>query len=181
MTEKVYELHIAGLTRKLPLRRVSEHLQIASFIMLGDTELVEACAGELAKHVPGDVKYLICPETKAIPLAHAMARILGIDYVVIRKTVKSYMADPIITEVHSITTPVPQQLVLDSVDVEKIRGRKVALVDDVVSTGGSLKAMETILARTDCEIVACLTPLLEEAGHSGEGVTYLEKLPVFPD
>ncbi|MDY3868257.1 MAG: adenine phosphoribosyltransferase, partial [Pyramidobacter sp.] len=109
-----YELHVAGVVRQLPLRRVAEHLRIASFVMLGDTQLVEACAEELVKRMPQGLDYLVCPEAKAIPLTHAMARILGIDYIVIRKTVKSYMENPIVADVRSITTAAEQHLVMDS-------------------------------------------------------------------
>ena len=134
--EKTYELRIAGLTRQLKLHRVSEHLSIAGFIMLGDTELVEACARELVKKLPQGIDYLVCPEAKAIPLAHAMARIMGIDYIVIRKSVKVYMDDPLIVDVKSITTAARQQLIMDRSDVQKLSGKRVAIVDDVVSTGG---------------------------------------------
>jgi adenine phosphoribosyltransferase len=176
-----YELHVAGVVRRLPLRRVGEHLRIASFVMLGDTQLVEACAEELCKRLPAGIDYLVCPEAKAIPLTHAMARRLGLDYIVIRKTVKSYMENPIVADVRSITTTAEQHLVMDSSDVVKIYHKKVAVIDDVVSTGGSIHAVESILAKTGCEIAAKAAPLLEEGGHSGEGIIYLEKLPVFPD
>ena len=176
-----YELHIAGLTRQLQMHRVSEHLSIAGFIMLGDTELVEACAKVLVEKLPADVDYLICPEAKAIPLTHAMARLRGIDYIVIRKSVKVYMDNPLIADVKSITTAAPQHLVMDSADVKKIWHKRVAIVDDVVSTGGSLHAVEEILAKTGCTVVAKIAPLLEEGGYDGHDVIYLERLPVFPD
>ena len=132
-------------------------------------------------HGPAGIDYLVCPEAKAIPLTHAMARRLGLDYIVIRKTVKSYMENPIVADVRSITTTAEQHLVMDSSDVVKIYHKKVAVIDDVVSTGGSIHAVESILAKTGCEIAAKAAPLLEEGGHSGEGIIYLEKLPVFPD
>ncbi|MDY3869040.1 MAG: phosphoribosyltransferase family protein, partial [Pyramidobacter sp.] len=112
---------------------------------------------------------------------HAMARRLGLDYIVIRKTVKSYMENPIVADVRSITTTAEQHLVMDSSDVQKIYRKKVAVIDDVVSTGGSIHAVEEILSKTGCEVAAKAAPLLEEGGHSGEGIIYLEKLPVFPD
>ena len=178
---KTYELHIAGLTRQLTLHRVSEHLSIAGFIMLGDTELVEECAKALVEKLPKDLDFLVCPEAKAIPLTHAMARIMGIDYIVIRKSVKVYMDNPLIADVKSITTAQQQHLVMDSADVKKLYGKRVAIVDDVVSTGGSLHAVEEILSRTACKVVAIVAPLLEEGGYDGHDVVYLERLPVFPD
>ena len=179
--EKTYELHLLGLTRQLMLHRISEHLSIAGFIMLGDVELVETCAKALVERLPKDIDYLVCPETKAIPLAHAMARLMGIDYIVIRKSVKAYMDNPIVADVQSITTAGQQHLVMDSSDVKKIWHKRVAIVDDVVSTGGSLKAVETILAKTGCEVVAKATPLLEEAGYESDDLIYIQRLPVFHD
>ncbi len=178
---RTYELHIAGVTRTLQLHRVSDHLSIAGFIMLGDTELVEACARELVKKLPGNIDYLVCPEAKAIPLTHAMARLMGIDYIVIRKSVKVYMDKPLIADVKSITTAAEQHLVMDSADVERLYHKNVAIVDDVVSTGGSLLAVEEILAKTACTVVAMVAPLLEEGGYDGHGLTWLERLPVFKD
>ncbi len=179
--EQTYELHIAGLTRRLPIHRVNDHLSIASFIMLGDTELVEACARELVKKLPGDIDFLVTPEAKSIPLTHAMARIMGIDYVVIRKSVKVYMDDPLIANVKSITTAAQQHLVMDSIDVKKLYHKRVAIVDDVVSTGGSLHAVDELLSKTGCTVVTKVAPLLEEAGYDGHDLMWLERLPVFKD
>ncbi len=179
--ETTYELHLAGLVRHLPLRRVADHLSVASFVMLGDTELVEACAAELVKLLPEGIDYLVCPEAKAIPLAHAMARLMGINYVVIRKTIKAYMANPMIADVRSITTQGEQHLVMDSSDVLKLSGKRVCIVDDVVATGGSLEAVEKMLAKTNCTVVAKAAPLLEEAGYEGTDLIYLKKHPVFRD
>lgn len=181
MTEKTYELRLLGLTRQLPLRRVADHVTVASFVMLGDTELVEACAEELAKRLPEGIDYLVCPEAKAIPLTHAIARRLGIDYIVIRKTVKAYMENPLVADVMSITTAAPQHLVMDSADVQKIYHKKVAIIDDVVSTGGSLRAVENILAKTACTVVAKAAPLLEEGGYDGKDLIYIQRHPVFTD
>lgn len=179
--EKTYELHLLGLVRQLPLRRVAEHVTVPSFVMLGDVELVETCAKALAERLPKDIDYLVCPEAKAIPLTHAMARILGIGYIVIRKTVKAYMDNPIVADVTSITTAGKQHLVMDSSDVKKLWHKRVAVIDDVVSTGGSLRAVENILSKTGCEIVARAAPLLEDGGYDGANLIYIQRHPVFID
>ena len=181
MATRFYDLEVAGCKRKLSILNVTDKLAIAGFIMLGDTELVEECAKALVEKLPKDLDFLVCPEAKAIPLTHAMARIMGIDYIVIRKSVKVYMDNPLIADVKSITTAQQQHLVMDSADVKKLYGKRVAIVDDVVSTGGSLHAVEEILSRTACKVVAKVAPLLEEGGYDGHDVVYLERLPVFPD
>ncbi|MGI6075798.1 MAG: phosphoribosyltransferase family protein [Pyramidobacter sp.] len=181
MPEKTYELHLAGLVRQLPLRRVSDHITVPSFVMLGDTQLVENCADALYEKLPKDADYLVCPEAKAIPLTHALAKRLGIDYIVIRKTVKAYMENPIIADVQSITTAVPQHLVMDSADVQKIYHKRVIIVDDVVSTGGSLRAVENILSKTGCTVIAKAAPLLEDGGYDGKDLIYLQRHPIFRD
>ncbi len=174
-----YELKIAGITRKLKKIKISDDLTIASFVMLGDTELIERTAEELYKKLPEGIDILVCPEAKGIPLTHVMANKLGIDYVIIRKSVKGYMVDPLIEKVQSITTREPQIITLDGLDVVKLKGRRVCIIDDVVSTGGSLKAVENLLAKAECTIVAKAAVLLEEAGYSEDDLIYLEKLPVF--
>lgn len=181
MSEKTYELHLAGVTRQLPLRRVAEHITVPSFVMLGDTELIEACADALFEKLPKDVDYLVCPEAKAIPLTHALARRMGIDYIVIRKTVKAYMENPIVADVRSITTAGEQHLVMDSTDVKKLYHKRVIIIDDVVSTGGSLRAVENILSKTACTVVAKAAPLLEDGGYDGKDLIYLKEHPVFRD
>ena len=102
MADRFYELTVAGCTRSLPILNVTDKLAIAGFIMLGDTELVEECAKVLVTKLPADIDYLICPEAKAIPLAHAMARMMGINYIVIRKSVKVYMENPLIVDVQAL-------------------------------------------------------------------------------
>ena len=135
-----YELEVCGLKRRLPLIQVKPDLWIASFVMLGDTQLVNVCAGALAARLAGyDFDFLVGPEAKAVPLLHALSAILGHrQYIVCRKSVKSYMQDPLIVETQSITTEGVQTLVLDGVDAARLRGKRVAVVDDVVSTGGSI-------------------------------------------
>jgi len=175
-----YKLHVAGIERDLKVVPISPTLSIASFVMLGDTELVEKCADALyekIKHLKAD--YLVCPEAKGIPLTHALAVRLGINYIIIRKTVKGYMSDPIINEVHSITSQYKQQLVLDGPDAMRMAGKNIIVIDDVVSTGGSLKALRECIAPTHCNVLADVTVLLEDAGYSDPNLIYLEKLPVF--
>lgn len=177
-----YTLRIAGVERTLPIINVAQKLSIASFVMLGDTELIEAIAESIFHHqdFPREqIEILVCPEAKAIPLTHALAIRLNIDYVVLRKTKKSYMQDCFIEKTKSITTNEDQQLVLDGPEKIRLQGKRICLVDDVVSTGGSLKAMEKMLAKIDCAIVARVAALLEDGGYSGENILYLEKLPVF--
>ena len=179
---KHYSLKVAGLVRRLPLRRVAPDLCIASFVMLGDTELVERSAAALYEKIPKyEIDILVCPEAKAIPLAQALASLLKVNYVVVRKSIKGYMKDPLVQAVKSITTAEEQRLVLDGIDVEKIAGRNVCIVDDVVSTGGSLKSIEALLCKAGCKIVCKTAVLLEEAGYEDTDLVYLERLPVFKD
>ena len=180
-----YELKVAGLTRKLPKVKINDGLAIASFVILGDTELIEKCAEAIILHndfprTPLEKIDIFCsPEAKAIPLVHSIARRLGKDYVIARKSVKGYMNDPMIEKVQSITTIGAQTLVLDRCDVEKIEGKKVCIIDDVVSTGGSIIGLQNMLETIDCNIVCKATILLEEAGYDKDDLVYLEKLPIF--
>ncbi len=179
---KTYTLSIGSLVRELPVVRVSDKLSIASFVMLGDTALIEAAADAIVAHPRfprSGVDLLVCPEAKAISLTHAVAVRLGCDYVVVRKTVKSYMQDPLVESVTSITTKGVQTLVLDGPDRHALSGKKVCIIDDVVSTGGSLESLCRLLARTGCTVVAKAAALLEEGGYAGDDLIYLSKLPVF--
>ncbi|MCH3914677.1 MAG: adenine phosphoribosyltransferase [Acidaminococcaceae bacterium] len=176
-----YILHVAGVDRRMPIRRISPHLRLASFIMMGDTELIEACARELCKKLPTGLEYLVCPEAKAIALTHAMARILGLNYIVIRKSVKAYMEQPLTVEVKSITTTEIQHLVLDNCDAAKVKGKKVAIIDDVVSTGGSLDSMERLLSRAGAIVTAKAAPIWQQGGFDGKDLLYLTTTPVFHD
>lgn len=178
---ETYELHVAGVTRTMPIRRISPKLKLASFVMMGDTELIEACAQALCKKMPAGVEYLVCPEAKAIALCHAMARILNLNYVIIRKSVKAYMEKPLICKVKSITTTEIQQLVLDSGDAKKLAHKKVAIVDDVVSTGGSLLAVEELLQMAGCTVIAKAAPIWQHGGFDGNGLIYLAQTQVFHD
>jgi adenine phosphoribosyltransferase len=181
---KTYTLKLAGLERKLTILEVAPGISLASFVMLGDTRMIEAVANAIYARPDfpkGSIEYLVCPEAKAIPLTHALAVKLGVDYVVLRKTIKSYMRDPIVETTKSITTAGEQHLVLNGPDKEKLRGKRVCIVDDVVATGGSLRSIEKLLAQVDCTVVAKATALLEDAGYDGRDLIYLEKHPVFRD
>ena len=181
--EEFYTLSVAGLTRKLSKIKISDKLAIASFVMLGDTELVEKTGRALYEHPAFprfNIDVLVCPEAKAIPLTQVLANLVQVNYIVARKSIKSYMKDPVTEPVSSITTQGEQLLVLNGSDVDKIRGRNVCIVDDVVSTGGSILALERLLLKTGCQVTAKVAVLLEEAGYAEEDLVYLEKLPVFP-
>ena len=176
-----YDLKVAGLSRKLPKVRIHDELTIASFVMFGDTELVERCAEKLCEKLllVERCDYLVCPEAKAIPLIHACASILSVNYIVIRKSVKGYMVDPITEKVQSITTVGEQNLVLDKVDADKITNTNVAIVEDVVSTGGTIESVEKLLKKVGANVICKAAVLLEEAGFDKYDLIYLEKLPIF--
>jgi len=178
----LHTLKVAGLERNLPKIQINDELAIASFVMLGDTELIERCAEHLSVHPDfpkGEIDFLVCPEAKAIPLTHALARLLDIDYVVARKSVKGYMVEPMIEKVQSITTIGAQTLVLDRCDVLMLTNKNVFIIDDVVSTGGSLAGLEKLLSNIDCKVVGKGAVLLEDAGYENDELIYLEKLPIF--
>ena len=179
-----YELHVAGLVRKLPKVKINDELAIASFVMLGDTKLYESCALYLTNHPDfpkgdNDIDVVICPEAKAIPLVHVISRILGVDYIVARKSVKGYMVDPIVEKVESITTIGEQMLVLDKPDADKIKGKNVCIIDDVVSTGGSIISVEKLMKKAEANVVCKAAVLLEDAGYNNPDLVYLENLPIF--
>ena len=144
-----YPMHVAGLDRDFPICKVTDDLYIGAFIMFGDAELTVRCAEELLKLAEGiDYDYLFTAEAKSIPLIHEMARQSGAKkYFIARKGPKVYMPDPISVEDKSITTVAQQKLFLGSDDADLIRGKKILLVDDVISTGGSLKAMEALVEK----------------------------------
>ena len=174
-----YTLKVAGLTRELRLCQAAENLDIAAFIMFSDVELTVACAEELLKKAP-DFDIIITAETKGIPLGYEMARQSGKNYIVARKSVKLYMSDPISVRVKSITTANEQTLYLSSEDVERLRGKRVLVVDDVISTGESLAALEKLLAEAGGEIAAKMAVLAEGDAADRDDIIFLEKLPLFP-
>lgn len=175
-----HEMKIAGLTRQLPLCKVAEDLYIGAFIMFGDAEITVACAKELLARAPQEYDYLLTAEAKSIPLIHEMARQSGAStYFVARKGLKVYLTDPISVTVHSITTQAEQHLYLGGEDAAKIRGKKILIVDDVISTGESLHAMEELVAKAGGTVVGRMAVLAEGAAQEREDIIYLEKLPVF--
>ena len=178
-----YEMKIAGLTRHLPLCRITDDLYIGAFVMLGDQEICVAGAAELLKHVPGEYDYLLTAETKGIPLVHEMARQTGAKtYFIARKEVKTYMPDAVGVEVNSITTQHRQQLFLSGEDAAMIRGKRILLVDDVISTGESMRALETLVTKVGGVVAGRMAILAEGDAQTRSDIVYLEKLPVFdPD
>ncbi len=178
-----YEMKIAGLTRHLPLCRITDDLYIGAFVMLGDQEICVAGAAELLKRVPGEYDYLLTAETKGIPLVHEMARQTGAKtYFIARKEVKTYMPDAVGVEVNSITTQHRQQLFLSGEDAAMIRGKRILLVDDVISTGESMRALETLVTKVGGVVAGRMAILAEGDAQTRSDIVYLEKLPVFnPD
>ncbi|WP_404457357.1 phosphoribosyltransferase family protein [Oceanobacillus kapialis] len=178
---KTYNLHVAGLTRTLPIIRITDNLSIASFVVLGDTALITAASPLLAKKLP-EVDVLITAEAKGIPFVHELSKELGMDsYIVARKSVKPYMQDPFVHKVVSITTQKEQTLCLDRKDAEKLQGKRVALIDDVISTGESMRALEELVIQAGADVKARAAILAEGEAADREDIIYLEKLPVFID
>lgn len=179
-----YSMEIAGLRRELPLCRVNDSLYIAAFICFGDAEITVACARDLLKLVPAsDYDYLFTAEAKSIPLIHEMARQSGArKYFIARKGPKAYMPDPIYVEDQSITTAAKQRLYLGSDDAALIRGKRLLLVDDVISTGGSLIAMEELVKKAGGVVAGRIAVLAEGDAAKRTDIRYLAPLPLFnPD
>ena len=177
--QKYYRLKVAGLERDLPICPINEHLDIAGFVIFGDVELTEACARELIKKLPAH-DYMITAEAKGIPLIHAMSRILGEKrYVLARKSVKLYMKDVVKFEVDSITTAANQTLYLDGDDANFIKGRRVLIVDDVISTGNSLHALENLVTAAGGEIVGRMAIVAEGDAIERKDIITLAPLPLF--
>jgi adenine phosphoribosyltransferase len=177
MGVKTYPVDIAGVHRDLPVVQVGPGVCVALFNMLGDTEVVEEAAKELIKKMPGDIDVLVTPEVKAVPLAHALSRLSGKPYVVARKTEKPYMINPVSRTVISITTGKPQLLVLDGTDIPLIEGNRVAIVDDVVSTGSTLKGLSDLI--TDVGGVVGVVMAVFTEGSPRDDVIALGHLPLF--
>ena len=176
-----YSMRIAGLERELPICKVTDDLYIGAFICFGDAELTVACARELLKLVPADsYDYLFTAEAKSIPLIHEMARQSGAEkYFIARKGPKAYMPDPIHVEDHSITTAGTQKLYLGRDDAELIRGRRILLMDDVISTGGSLHAMEELVKLAGGTVAGRVAVLAEGDAQNREDIQFLAPLPLF--
>ncbi len=178
--DKFYTLNVAGLTRELPLCPVNEHLDIAAFIMFSDVELTVACARDLIKLVP-ECDVLVTAESKGIPLGYEMARQMagGMKYIVARKSVKLYMKDPIGVNVKSITTAAEQKLFLDRDEANYLKGKRVLIVDDVISTGESLEALKKLVEAAGGEIVGQAAVLAEGDAAKRDDIYFLEELPLF--
>ncbi|GIN87931.1 adenine phosphoribosyltransferase [Heyndrickxia sporothermodurans] len=177
--DKTYTLKVAGIERELPIIAISQELSIASFVILGDTELVSHTAPELAKKLP-PIDYLVTAEAKGIPLVYEISKLLGMShYIVARKSIKPYMEAPIVNEVVSITTQKKQLLCLDSKDALAIKGKRVAIIDDVISTGHSIQVLEELVEQAGGEVVAKAAILAEGDAAEREDILFLEKLPLF--
>lgn len=175
----VYRINIAGLERDLPLCPVSDKIYIGAFVLFGDIELTEHCARELYKKAP-EHDVMITAESKGIPLICDMCRISGKNrYVLARKSIKLYMKDVVSCETKSITTGAMQTLYIDGDDAEYLKGKRVLIVDDVISTGGSLKSLENLVLQSGGEIVGKMAILAEGDATTREDIIYLQKLPLF--
>ena len=178
----VHRMKVAGLWRELPICKVTDTLYIAGFVIFGDQELTVACARELLKRAP-EYDYIITAEAKGIPLAHEMARQAGDKkYFLARKGPKLYMTGVFESCVKSITTAKEQKLYLDTADAELMKGKKILIVDDVISTGESLAALEALVEKAGGIISGRMAILAEGDAQDREDLVYLEKLPLFnPD
>ena len=178
---QVHSVKIAGLSRDLQLFEVAPGVRIAIFNMLGDTEIVQAAAKALAKRLPQGTDVLLTAEAKSIPLAHAMSVETKLPYVVLRKSYKPYMGDCVSAETLSITTGQPQTLYLDEKDRVLIDGKKVALIDDVISTGSTLQGMRLIVEKAGGQIIATAAVFTEGERAKWKDIIALGHLPLFVD
>ena len=176
---KTYKMEVCGVKSELPFVKIKDDLAFASFVIISDTELISACAKELAAKI-GEVDAVVTAEAKGIALAYEVSRLLGLkEFIVARKSVKSYMTDVVSTEVNSITTKGTQKLYLDGVEAAKIKGRKICIIDDVISTGESLKAVETLVEKAGADVIRRAAVLAEGDAASREDIIFLQKLPLF--
>ena len=174
-----YDLSVAGLHRTLKLSPITPDLMIAGFVLFGDVELTQACAGELLKQMP-ECDYIIAPEAKAIPLIYDMARQSGRnEYLLARKAAKAYMDGVFSVRYESITTKGVQELFMDGSDAKKMKGKRVVIIDDVISTGESLAAMEHLVNEAGGNIVGKMAVLAEGDAADRKDIFFLEKLPLF--
>ena len=179
MKDMYYTMNIAGLDRDLPLCPISDKLMIGAFVIFGDMELTTACAKALLERIP-EHDVMITAESKGIPLICEMARLSGNErYVLARKAAKLYMKNVLKVEVNSITTANRQTLCLDGKDAEYLKGKRVVIVDDVISTGESLHALETLVNEAGGQIVGRMAILAEGDATRRDDLVYLEKLPLF--
>lgn len=173
-----YKITIAGCARELPICPISDDLDIAGFVMFGDVEITEAVSRDLMQKCP-EHDIIITAESKGIPLAYEMARIGCRHYVVARKGIKAYMTDPIRVEVKSITTDHIQSLYLSKEDCDALRGKRILIVDDVISTGESLAALENLVKEIGGNVVGKACVLAEGDAKDRSDIIYLEPLPLF--
>lgn len=178
MNGETYTIEIAGLKRDLPICRISENLRIAAFVIFGDVELTIAASKSLLEKAP-EFDVLITAEAKGIPLVYEMARQSGKKYFIARKYPKLYMANPISVDVRSITTDKEQTLYLDESEMEYIHGKRVLIVDDVISTGESLRALDLLVERSGGQLAGQCAILAEGDAIGRKDIFYLEKLPLF--
>ena len=176
--DEFYTLQVAGLTRKLPVCRLNEKMSIAAFIMFNDVELTVACAKELLAKAP-EFDVLVTAEAKGIPLAYEMSRQSGKPYITARKGVKLYMKNPVKIDDQSITTANKQTLVIDQSDIDQMNGKRLLLVDDVISTGGSMHAIEALVSKSSGTIVGRCTVLAEGDAAERKDIFFLQTLPLF--
>lgn len=177
---KTYDLSIVGLTRQLPIVRLSDNLSIASFVLLGDTQLAHLGAKALAELIKEPFDYFLTAEAKGIPLVQCIAQEFNhAKFYVARKSVKAYMEKPLTTEVFSITTQKTQTLVLDGRDVAELTGKRVILIDDVISTGDSLAALKKLAEEAGAVVVDQVALLAEGAAGERTDIKFLEVLPLF--
>lgn len=175
----VYPMTVAGVKRDLPLCKINDNLTIAAFVIFGDVELTCACAKELLKKAP-EFDYMVAPEAKAIPLIHEMARQSGRnEYFLVRKKKKAYMNGVFETVDKSITTEGEQKLYMDGADAAKMKGKRILILDDVISTGGSISAVENLVEQAGGNVVGKMAILAEGDAANRDDIIYLEPLPLF--
>lgn len=173
-----YKMTIAGLERELPLCPINDKLDIAAFIIFGDVEMTVAASTELLKKCP-EFDYIVTPEAKGIPLAYEMAKQSGKPYFIARKGAKLYMKNPVSVNVRSITTDAVQTLFMDGNEGEKLTGKRVLILDDVISTGESLSAVVELVKQFNGNIVGQAAILAEGDAADRDDIIFLEKLPLF--
>lgn len=177
--KEFYEINVAGLKRQLPLCPINDDLYIAAFVLFGDVELTVACARELLKKAP-EFDVMITAESKGIPLVYEMAKQAGMNkYLLARKSAKLYMRDVVSVELQSITTARRQVLYIDRDDIEYMKGKRVLIVDDVISTGESVKAVEKLVNEAGGIIVGKMAILAEGDANKRDDIIFLEHLPLF--
>lgn len=178
-TGGIHTVQIGDLTRDLRLFQVAPSVTIAIFNMLGDTEVVEHAADALAEQLPANAQTFLVPEVKAVPLGHALSQRTGLPYVVVRKVRKPYMGDCLETEVVSITTGAPQKLYLDGKDLHLVQNRNVVLLDDVISTGSTLRGMKQLMELAGANVVGEMAVFTEGGDCDWPNVVALGHLPIF--